>query len=277
MLFKRKTRPAVEPCVEPSEIERRVSIIHDGRWTRAGQYEPRRMSSIYLPRQAEKYLLADFRQFLSLADWYAEKSIPLRRGYCFHGPSGTGKDVTARAIATELELDIAVLNLANPEVSSRNIVTLLRGCPDGLLIVEGADRPNPELSLHLLEGPLDGVAGEHGLIVIFIVHDATKLPIELVRPGRIDISYEFTHASKDQVGRIFDVFFPDAADAARAVFIGECLEKQLTMAAVQGLLMAKSRETINKEITLNGQLARANERAGTQGDGRHRQVSSAQE
>lgn len=91
-------------------------------------------NSLILPEATKHDILEDCRRFLRSRAWFAQRGLPYRRGYLLHGLPGTGKTTTSThlpsmglradddealtavtAIATELGLDIYVINLNSTE------------------------------------------------------------------------------------------------------------------------------------------------------------------
>ncbi|KAJ2984414.1 hypothetical protein NUW58_g6071 [Xylaria curta] len=62
-------------------------------WQQVANRPVRDMKTVVLDQQQKLQVLADMNEYLHPATprWYANRGIPLRRGYLFHGPPGTGK------------------------------------------------------------------------------------------------------------------------------------------------------------------------------------------
>jgi len=80
-------------------------------WHQAGDVPRRAISSIATEDDAAARLLTDARWFYESRQWYADRGVPWRRGYLLYGPPGTGKSSLIRAVASELNCDIATLDL----------------------------------------------------------------------------------------------------------------------------------------------------------------------
>ncbi len=63
------------------------------------------------------------------ARWYANRGIPLRRGYLFHGPPGTGKTSLSFALAGVFGLDIYVISLMEPALTEEDLLSLFNTLP----------------------------------------------------------------------------------------------------------------------------------------------------
>jgi len=212
-------------------------------------------------------ILADMQTFFNSEAWYAERGIPYRRGYLFHGPPGCGKTSFVTAAAGALDCPIYILNLAEPSLSDLALLKLVTDAPPrSMLLMEDVDaafngvlgkgggtpsEKSQRDGLHMglltfsgLLNALDGVAGQEGKLLIMSTNCPDKLDEALVRPGRVDLRAEFHHASRDAIKSIFCNFFADCEricseelQEAAAMFAAQCEEKSLSMAGIQGHLM----------------------------------------
>ena len=58
-----------------------------------------------------KNLIEEVGIWHGLKNWYAERGIPWKRGWCLYGPPGTGKTALVRAIAEDLDMPLFVFAL----------------------------------------------------------------------------------------------------------------------------------------------------------------------
>lgn len=58
-----------------------------------------------------KNLIEEVRTWHGLKEWYQERYIPWKRGWCLYGPPGTGKTALVRAIAEDLDMPLFVYSL----------------------------------------------------------------------------------------------------------------------------------------------------------------------
>jgi chaperone BCS1 len=75
------------------------------------------------------------------------------------------------------------------------------------------------VTLSGLLNALDGVAAQHGRIVVMTSNHPERLDPALVRPGRIDVKVELGHADDTQIATMFARFFPAASQAMTAAFV----------------------------------------------------------
>jgi chaperone BCS1 len=173
-------------------------------------------------------LLLDVRDFFAKRAWYAEMGIPWRRGYLLHGPPGTGKTSMVFAIAGELGLNLCWLSLTNPKLTDQTIAGLLQKTPPrSLILIEDVDafftsrqKQDNQIAVSFsgLLNALDGVAAQEGRIVFLTTNHKSLLDAALIRPGRIDVTYELGLASTEQLRALFLRFHPEAeAEANRLV------------------------------------------------------------
>lgn len=197
-----------------------VYTVAMSRWHEMKLVQARSVSSVVLPDGVAESILADARKFLDASEWYRDRGVPWRRGYLFYGPPGTGKTSFISALAGELGLSLYVVNVSSPGLTDEALVSLLSMIdPGSALLFEDIDaclkgrevQKNGDmggLTFSGLLNALDGVASAEGVITFITTNHPEKLDKALIRPGRVDVSFEFTYATRDQARRMFELFFP---------------------------------------------------------------------
>lgn len=197
-----------------------VYIAGLGRWFEMKLIQPRPLSSVVLPDGVMESILADAQKFMEAAEWYRNRGIPWRRGYLFYGPPGTGKTSFISALSGRLGLSLYVVNAASPGLTDESLIMLLSQVGPGSALLfedidtclEGRDvKQNGDsggLTFSGLLNALDGVASAEGVITFITTNHIEKLDRALIRPGRVDMIFEFGPATRDQARRMFELFFP---------------------------------------------------------------------
>lgn len=95
------------------------------------------MSTVVLSLKEKQEVLADVNEYLHPATprWYASRGIPLRRGYLFHGPPGTGKTSFSFALAGVFGIDIYVISLQDASVTEEDLATLFTRLPRRCIVL----------------------------------------------------------------------------------------------------------------------------------------------
>ncbi|CAN8097635.1 unnamed protein product [Discula destructiva] len=91
-------------------------------------------------------IVKDVRSFLSRqgVQWYKEKGLPLRLGYLFNGPPGTGKSSFAFALAGKFGLPIYLLNLSLQSLTDQAVEGLFSTLPfHCIIMLEDIDATKP--------------------------------------------------------------------------------------------------------------------------------------
>jgi mitochondrial chaperone BCS1 len=196
-----------------------VSILtaRNEMWCPASWQPKRPLSSLILADSILEDTLEDLRDFYRSSAWYAERGIPYRRGYLLHGPPGTGKTTLVLALAGELKLPVATLNLSNRLISDDSVRMLVNGLPAAaLLLIEDIDcafkdwRDTTAASGVTLSGllnALDGVSSRDGRVLFLTTNHPERLDPALLRPGRVDRKIELGYATPDQARRLYLWFY----------------------------------------------------------------------
>ena len=106
-----------------------------GGFQRAFTRKPRSQESVILDVDNASTLLEDARNFLAKNKWYNDMGIPYRRGYLLHGPPGCGKTSFALVLASELKLNICILNLSEKDLTDNTLTENLREAPSNAIIL----------------------------------------------------------------------------------------------------------------------------------------------
>lgn len=225
-----------------------VHVLRGDYWHGMGQVPGRALETVVADDDRMERLVADLRRFRAGKDWYGARGVPWRRGYLLYGPPGTGKSSAIRAVATDLGLDIATLDIGRRGLSDDDLRDALMTAPrDAILAIEdidavfrdraGADHVG--VSFSGLLNAIDGVAAQEGRALIMTTNHRERLDPALIRPGRADVHIELGRVGADAAARLYARFFPGdvrGADAFRTA-LGT---QHHTPAELQGWLLANA-------------------------------------
>ncbi len=247
-------------------------------WAPAAWQPKRPLASLILADSILEETLEDLRDFYRSSTWYAERGIPYRRGYLLHGPPGTGKTTLVLALAGELKLPVATLNLSNRLLTDESLRALIDSLPAAaLLLVEDIDcafkdwRSTAAASGVTLSGllnALDGVSSRDGRVLFLTTNHPERLDPALLRPGRVDRKIELGFAAPDQARRLYLWFYQGCgiahSELAREadLFAAQVPPGKIGMAAIQEHLLRHRRspgsaahEVVFDEINPESQMA----------------------
>jgi chaperone BCS1 len=248
-----------------------VSILtaRNEEWCPASWQPKRPLRSLILADSILEDTLDDLCEFYRSSAWYAERGIPYRRGYLLHGPPGTGKTTLVLAVAGELKLPVATLNLSNKLMSDESLRALIDGLPAAaLLLIEDIDcafrvdrntNVSSGVTLSGLLNALDGVSSRDGRVLFLTTNHPERLDPALLRPGRVDRKIELGYATSDQARRLFLWFFQECglshSELSREAdrFAVQIPPGEIAMAAIQEHLLRhrRSPESASHEVVFD--------------------------
>jgi hypothetical protein len=202
-----------------------------------------------LPKGILESLMADVKWFAENEGWYHSVGVPYRRGYLFHGIPGSGKTTTAISLASKFNRDIYVLPLEG--LSDEKLMQAVRHAGrDGVLVIEDIDcasvsneretqtqaKSKDTPTLMGLLNAIDGVATPEGRILIATTNRREVLDKALIRPGRFDREFSFSHADYHQILELCRRFGLNGESEPTAE---QWHSESLSMATVQQRLIEK--------------------------------------
>lgn len=210
-------------------------------WERVSR-PARALEGVVMESKIKDSLVADLDFYLSAEcrKFYENRGIPYRRGYLLYGPPGTGKTSFATAIASHFKLPVYILNLADLNDKSLELLfgKLPRRC---CLMMEdcdsaGLDREYTEVdesagnnddseenlnptkkkvksvTLSGLLNALDGPASVDGRVLFMTSNSPDSLDAALIRPGRCDRKILFGYVCPEVSAKFFTNIYTRTAN-----------------------------------------------------------------
>lgn len=233
---------------EAARIGPQLHIYLDSYWRHAGDVVRRPIGSLVADDARFDALLSDVRWFYGAKDWYVARGVPWRRGYLLHGPPGTGKSSAIRAVASELGLGLAILDVGRKTLTDDLLCEAMADAPErSVLVLEDVDavfsgRTSEDrggISFSGLLNAIDGVAAQEGRALFMTTNHRERLDPALIRAGRADMHVELGPVGASAAGALFLRFFP-GEEALANRFKARLGDSRFAPATVQGWLLANA-------------------------------------
>jgi transitional endoplasmic reticulum ATPase len=175
------------------------------------------------------------RELMEAVEWpmkypglYDKLGHKMPRGILLHGPSGTGKTLMAKAVATESEANF--VSVRGPELLSKWVGESERGIReifkrarqsapcviffdeiDSIAPIRGAggETAVTERVVSQLLTELDGMENMHGVVVLAATNRADMIDPALLRPGRFDKIISIPLPDKDSRKSVLEIHSKD--------------------------------------------------------------------
>lgn len=244
MSFLNKIQQSPLPESKKNKLCKYIWETNDENWMFAGTIKARKIDTIYLPKVTEiRNNLSDFLHNKERQELYTRLDIPYRLTFMLYGPPGTGKTSLIRALASEMEYNLAVVkNIQKMDDKSlERMLSQLRS--NTFLIFEDVDclfdqrntLSNSGISYSGLLNMLDGLGNYEKLVVFITTNHLEQLDHALKR--RIDSFIEFTFVQKPEVLKMYKNFFTETDLAEAEKFWGVIRKKQLTVNILEKFFM----------------------------------------
>jgi len=239
-------REAQEYYNKKDDNEIICKILKNSGWSTLSRLRKRKIETIYLPKKDKDLIFDDIKNFRDSEEEYLELGIPWKRNYLLEGPPGTGKTSLIFSLASELNMNIYIINLG-PKVDDSVFMSAISLLPnnsilllediDSLFVERKANDSNRSMvSFSGILNVLDGLARKNGLITFLTTNYKNRLDRALIRPGRIDFCMTFKEAQKEQIEQMYHKFLPDQIDLFDK-FYSKIEQLSFTMSSLQQFLL----------------------------------------
>ena len=171
--------------------------------------------------------------------------LPLKIGFLFHGPPGTGKTHLVRHLAARYGIDINIIDMNSGQMNNESLlqcfnmaagIILLEDVDnvDAAIGVKGADdsKEKHKVTLDGLLNALDGVQrGASKRIIIATTNYPEKLMPSIRRRGRLGLSFEISYPSDETLSRLLSHHLPQNTDVRKTLTELRAVESRLGLPA----------------------------------------------
>lgn len=162
----------------------------------------RKLNTVVTTDNVGQKILSACKSFVENKDWYTKAAISHKLGIMLYGSPGTGKTSLIKALASELNRDLYILNL--PTAFDKSFVKAVRNLKAGCILsledidcVDGTHSREEEkysrragFNLATILNVLDGLIPLNDVIVIMSTNHIQKIDPALLRKGRSDLMIE---------------------------------------------------------------------------------------
>jgi len=171
-------------------------------------------------------ILKKVETFIESEIEYTNKGKNWTLGFCLYGDPGTGKSSVPAFVAGQTDRDLLFIT-PNSLLEKNFLRTVSNRARDSIFIFDDLDtilrkRPDPSnpksndktaeeyyTALYNLMSLFDSSVSPNGLVFFITTNYIELLDPALLRPGRVDFQYEFKLPDLKEVGRMFQLFFPE--------------------------------------------------------------------
>ena len=208
------------------------SKIKKKTYTQYGWYDdtyiPKRdLNTIFLKKGQVDNIKNKLSEFINPETYndYIKHGIPYKYNILLHGKPGVGKTSLIRAMASECNASVCVINI-NSELKENKLLDAFRNINDEegvcFIIIEDIDcifsdrktndTARNNITMQGLLNCMDGFNNQEGLILILTTNYPELLDEALTRCGRIDLTIELSYIDRYQAYNMYKSFFSQDKD-----------------------------------------------------------------
>lgn len=195
-------------------------------WAKVTSSSDKSFDDIIIDSKLKNTITERIDFFLNNKDFYKKKNLPYKLSMMLHGKSGTGKTSIIKALCTYTNRPLYILEMSR--VAPTKLSQLVASCTGGILVIEDVDRsgivntkqePIEEDDssnqssvgrdhIGIIMNAFDGLIEPNDVIIIFTTNHIDKIDEAMLRPGRIDCTFEIGTLScktvKENLYRLYD-------------------------------------------------------------------------
>lgn len=212
-----------------------------GSWS---QIPARTADTVILPDGLLDEMVKEIKTFLQHEKLYYMLGVPYHHGIMLSGAPGTGKSSAAQAIASELRMQTYSVSLSTLESNDAFIKFIKNVSANSVVLIEDIDVASSSVSarsdkkggvtMETLLNVLDGILSPHGCIFVLTTNHLDQMDPAVVRPGRIDATYDITYLVDEQFEKLCRKFMQLKPDMEMNLPSVEGLK--ITPAAIVGIV-----------------------------------------
>lgn len=197
-----------------------VYTFIDGYWDFKRGNRVRKRESLFIEEEKYKPLLDKISKFTSEKSRaiYNRLNIPYKMNILIHGPPGCGKSSFIEITAHELKRNIRFMQIT-PKITDEQFSSAISGLGESDILVcedidclfverKSSDTEKNAMTFSGLLNCFDGInGGKNGLIVFLTTNYKCRLDKALTRPGRVDVSCEFSYMNKTTLKNMIKWYF----------------------------------------------------------------------
>ena len=232
---------------EPKQEGVRIYTMEGGEWRRGKIVSPRNINSVAMSKDKKNEVLDNIKHFKNNKEWFSRASLPYKLTYILYGKPGSGKTSFIKAIASEFEMNLCVLNISamtdgllqkaitelpdnsilaiedfdsSSATKDRGIVADKRVTTVSNKLNEDVVTPNKKsvsseedmfsmLTLSGILNALDGIIPLENSIIFLTTNSIETVDPALYRKGRVDYLMEMNELTADDILEFSEEMFPD--------------------------------------------------------------------
>jgi len=197
---------------------------YDKCWNKDSAIIKRPLESVAIDSVIKNKLLNEIDFFNIKESWFISIGLPYKQTYILHGIAGTGKTSLVKALASNYDKNLCIININ--EMSDASFKDALIKAPNGAMIaIEDFDSSTATknriakvesegeffsfLSLSGILNGLDGINSLHDVIIFLTTNHLEKLDTAITRKGRVDHIIELKLVPSIEVKAYSEYIFPE--------------------------------------------------------------------